>query len=61
MDETWDGFVALITAYVTGAKGFTALAAPQLQGDRSDYDGISRYGEWTLADHARPERVGDHD
>ena len=61
VDETWDGFVALITAYVTGAKGFTALAAPQLQGDRSDYDGISRYGEWTLADHARPERVGDHD
>ncbi len=40
----------LVQSYVTGAKGFTARAALQSRDDRSDYDGISRYGEWTLAD-----------
>ncbi|MBV0891093.1 double-strand break repair protein AddB [Paracoccus sp. Z118] len=56
--ETWDGFVALISAYLAGGKGFTARAAMQNRTDASDYDGISRYGEWTLADAGQPEKVG---
>ena len=60
IDETWDKFVALVTAYVTGAAGFTARAAPMTVNERGDFDGISRFGEWTLADVAVPGKVGHH-
>jgi ATP-dependent helicase/nuclease subunit B len=59
--ETWDRFVDLISCYLAGGQGFTARAALQSVADRSDYDGISRFGEWTTADAAHPQQVGDHD
>ncbi len=58
--ETWDGFVRLIVAYLTGAVGFTAMRAPEKTSYAGDYDHLARFGEWSLADDASPEKVGDH-
>lgn len=58
--ETWDGFLRLLRAYLTGAAGFTSMRAPQNLSFAGDYDHLARYGEWSLTDRARPERVGDH-
>ncbi|WP_411839547.1 double-strand break repair protein AddB [Paracoccus sp. ME4] len=59
--ETWDGFVRLMQAYLTGEAGFTAMRAPQLSAYAGDYDHLARYGEWALTDAAEPRKVGDHD
>ncbi|TGN43861.1 double-strand break repair protein AddB, partial [Paracoccus liaowanqingii] len=58
--ETWDGFVRLIEAYLTGNAGFTAMRAPQRTSYAGDYDHLARFGEWALTDQARPQKVGDH-
>ncbi|TJZ92342.1 double-strand break repair protein AddB [Paracoccus gahaiensis] len=58
--ETWDGFVRLIEAYLTGDAGFTAMRAPQRTSYAGDYDHLARFGEWALTDQARPQKVGDH-
>lgn len=58
--ENWDGFVRLIAAYLTGGTGFTAMRAPVKTSYAGDYDHLARYGEWSLADEAVPEKVGDH-
>ncbi|MFV0385420.1 double-strand break repair protein AddB [Paracoccus sp. (in: a-proteobacteria)] len=59
-NENWEGFVRLIAAYLTGGTGFTAKRAPERMGYAGDYDHLSRFGEWSLADDPKPERVG-HD
>ena len=56
--ENWDGFVRLIASYLSGEVGFAAMRAPEQMGYAGDYDHLSRYGEWSLADAPRPERVG---
>ena len=53
------GFLRLIAAYLAGEAGFTAMRAPETMGYAGDYDHLARYGEWSLADAATPERVGD--
>lgn len=56
--KTWDGAVALVGRYQSGARGFAArLAMPELK-TPSDYDHLSRFGEWSLADDPNPEEVG---
>lgn len=58
--ETWDGFVRLVAAYLTGETGFTSMRAPERTSYAGDYDHLARYGEWALTDAATPQKVGDH-
>lgn len=58
--ENWAGFLRLIAAYLTGGTGFTAMRAPQKTSYAGDYDHLARFGEWSLADPAKPGKVGDH-
>ncbi|MDO5621631.1 MAG: double-strand break repair protein AddB [Paracoccus sp. (in: a-proteobacteria)] len=59
--ETWDRFVELIGMYLSGQRGFTARLAMENLKDASDYDHLSRFGEWSLADEAQPEILGGGD
>lgn len=58
MQQTWDQFVTLISAYLRGEHGFTARRAMERMGFGSDYDHLARYGEWSEADPPQPIRVG---
>lgn len=58
MRATWDQFVALISAYLRGEYGFTARRAMERLGHGSDYDHLSRHGEWSEADPPQPQEVG---
>jgi len=60
-EETWQKFVILAGRYLRGECGFAARRALQKSGDRSDYDHLSRYGEWGTGDAPVQMRVGDHD
>ena len=51
--ERWTRFVALIAHYQDAANGFPARLRPQRLTWASDYDHLSRKGEW--ADGDRPE------
>ncbi len=57
-DQTWQGLVRLMAGYLKGGRGFTARRAMQKIQDASDYDQLARFGEWSLADAAKPEKVG---
>lgn len=57
-DRTWDGFVALVGLYLTGSRGFTAMRAIETRKETGDYDHLSRFGEWSLADAPDPRKVG---
>ncbi|MCZ0961300.1 double-strand break repair protein AddB [Paracoccus benzoatiresistens] len=58
--ENWEGFVRLVVAYLSGEIGFTSMRAPEQTSYAGDYDHLARYGEWSLADAPRSEKVGDH-
>lgn len=58
--QNWDGFIRLISAYLIGGTGFTAMRAPEKTSYAGDYHHLARYGEWSLADAAQPGKVGDH-
>lgn len=55
VEETWQGFVTLIGKYLSGERGFTARLAMEQTGFGSDYDHLSRLGEWSMTEEARPE------
>lgn len=55
VEQTWAGLRQLISAYATPAKGYAARRAMQRTEDSSDYDHLSRYGEWDLTETATPE------
>ncbi|MDB6178114.1 double-strand break repair protein AddB [Paracoccus sp. Z330] len=57
--ENWEGFLRLIAAYLRGEAGFTSMRAPTKTSYAGDYDHLARLGEWSLADPAIPEKVGD--
>ncbi|WP_323716523.1 double-strand break repair protein AddB [Paracoccus aminovorans] len=57
--ETWEGFVSLIGQYLRGERGFTARLAMERSDHASDYDHLSRHGEWDTAEPATPERFAD--
>ncbi|WBU60041.1 double-strand break repair protein AddB [Paracoccus albus] len=59
--ETWARFVILAKHYLQGGQGFTARRAMQKAADSSDYDHLSRYGEWGVGDAPVKIKVGDHD
>jgi ATP-dependent helicase/nuclease subunit B len=55
------GLQELIGAYLDPNQGFSARRALQRENDVSDYDHLSRYGEWGLQDTPVTLPVGDHD
>ncbi|HRM74836.1 MAG TPA: hypothetical protein PLI13_09075, partial [Paracoccus sp. (in: a-proteobacteria)] len=57
--DTWAGFVDLIGRYLRGERGFTARLAMERSDHASDYDHLSRHGEWDMTMAASPERLGD--
>ena len=58
--QNWDGFVRLITGYLQGQMGFTAMRAPEKVSYAGDFEHLARFGEWSLADMPDPQKVGDH-
>ncbi len=53
--EVWRDLGVLLGAYGVAGQGYTARRAMEREGGRSDYDGLSRHGEWDIAD--APERL----
>ncbi|SFB04566.1 double-strand break repair protein AddB [Poseidonocella pacifica] len=53
--ETLEGLRALIAAYLDPETGFTARRAMEKQGFGSDYDTLSRFGEWDETQDPEPE------
>ncbi|WP_287886423.1 MULTISPECIES: double-strand break repair protein AddB [Paracoccus] len=58
-EETWAGFVTLIRRYLGGERGFTARLAMERSDHASDYDHLSRHGEWDTTETPQPQRFGD--
>lgn len=58
VDETWAKLEQLIGRYLQADQGFTARRALQLARAGSDYDHLSRFGEWDMTDTPAPEDVG---
>ncbi|WP_347267051.1 double-strand break repair protein AddB [Paracoccus sp. (in: a-proteobacteria)] len=58
-ESTWQGFVRLIGRYLSGERGFVARLAMERTDQASDYDHLSRHGEWDATRPATPERIGD--
>lgn len=59
-DRTWSGFAELIGKYLRGERGFTARLAMEQSVHGSDYDHLSRMGEWAPTEPASPLKIGDH-
>ena len=57
--DTWAGFVDLIGRYLRGERGFTARLAMERTDHASDYDHLSRHGEWDSSDAALEQRFSD--
>jgi double-strand break repair protein AddB len=54
----WDELTLLIRAYQKPQQGYSARARMQKSQDISDYDHLSRRGEWEDSDTPKPEQVG---
>jgi ATP-dependent helicase/nuclease subunit B len=57
VDETWEKVQGLVARYLSPAQGFAARRAMQLSRDKTDYDHLSRFGEWDITDLPTPEDV----
>jgi double-strand break repair protein AddB len=55
--QVWEEFETLIRRYADPAQGFTARRALHKDEDRSDYDHLSRFGEWDVTAPPRRERL----
>ncbi|MDD8023557.1 MAG: double-strand break repair protein AddB [Paracoccaceae bacterium] len=55
--QVWDKLRLLIAAYQRPDQGYTARRALQKETDVSDYDHLSRYGEWEMSDPANAEKL----
>ncbi len=55
---TWDGLNDLVDSFARGAMPYKARRALHLDTDTSDYDHLSRFGEWQTTDDWTPEDVG---
>lgn len=58
VEETWTRLQGLIARYLSPSQGFAARRAMQMSRDISDYDHLSRFGEWDITDLPVPEDVG---
>jgi ATP-dependent helicase/nuclease subunit B len=54
-DEVWAEFGKLIGSYARPTQGYTARRAMEKTSDASDYDHLSRFGEWNTTDDPVPE------
>jgi RecB family exonuclease len=48
VNEVWADFEKLIAAYASPSQGYTARRALKAERDVSDYDHLSRFGEWDM-------------
>jgi ATP-dependent helicase/nuclease subunit B len=48
ISEVWAEFGRLIGAFARPAQGYTARRAMKTRDDPSDYDHLSRFGEWDM-------------
>ncbi|MBU2959649.1 double-strand break repair protein AddB [Citreicella sp. C3M06] len=55
--QVWQEFEALMTAWAEPDRGYTARAALLKETDMSDYDHLSRFGEWDVIDPATREAL----
>ena len=55
--EIWAEFGKLMTAYARPSQGYTARRALEKTADASDYDHLSRFGEWEMTDPPSPESL----
>jgi ATP-dependent helicase/nuclease subunit B len=53
--DVWAEFGKLMTAYSRPGQGYTARRALEKTTDASDYDHLSRFGEWEMTDTPSPE------
>ncbi len=53
----WAEFGKLMTSYARPTQGYTARRALEKTTDASDYDHLSRYGEWEMTDTPTPESL----
>lgn len=56
--QIWAEFADLIAAYTRPMRGYTARAAMKETKSVSDYDHLSRFGEWDESSSVMPEDVG---
>jgi double-strand break repair protein AddB len=52
--EVWGEFGKLIASYARPSQGYTARRAMKTEGDPSDYDHLSRFGEWDMTAEGQP-------
>ncbi|MFN3292368.1 MAG: double-strand break repair protein AddB [Gemmobacter sp.] len=52
LDRVWSGLIRLIATYQQADTGYTARRAMFRTSFASDYDALSRHGEWDMADAA---------
>lgn len=57
IEATWQRFRALVARYLRPETGYTARRAMQTTTIASDYDHLSRFGEWQISDPAKGEDV----
>lgn len=53
--QVWDEFQALLLEYQQKSRGYSARIAMFSTADHSNYDHLSRFGEWDTSDDAVPE------
>lgn len=58
-ETTWLGLIALIDKYRQRSRGYLARRTIFKHEDVTDYDHLSRYGEWSESDPAKPQEVGE--
>ena len=56
-EEDWPRFLSLLTLFFDADHGLTARRAMERDAYDTDYDHLSRYGEWSATDDAVPERL----
>ncbi len=59
--ETWSGLAELVDRYRDPTLGYKARRALTKTSDRSDYDHLSRFGEWNESTPPTLIKVGRHD
>jgi hypothetical protein len=58
LGRVWAGLARLIASYQDATTGYTARRAMFKAAFDSDYDPLSRHGEWDMADPAQRLPVG---
>ena len=55
IDKVWQDFRSLLSRFAQPGLGYTARRAPHSTGYTSDYDHLSRFGEWDMTATPKPE------